>query len=223
MEAPGYTHRSGIRETAMTRRVAWIAGILGVGALVGALPAYAIGFNLGIGGRLGNSGVSTGANYRFGRGGAWGDRLQTFVHLNANQLLDRRRSRPARPGEGREPVVVDRGKSTDPNVELRVKPDTAWVFLNGTRVKADGREKILLPAGKQRLEFLAPGYRVESAELEIQSGVRYRVERKLIRLEKGEQPDPRLASSVAPVSVEAAVASARASIEPVAAPAPTDR
>jgi hypothetical protein len=175
-----------------------------VAAVAVAAPAGAIGIHIGIGARLGNSGVHTGAGYRFGN---WNDRLHTSIVLDANQILrqSRRSNRPDRP---RERAEVEDGRPTRDvrnNVELRIKPDVAWVYLNGVRVRADGREKITLPEGRHRLEFLFPGHRSEVAELDVQPGIRYRVTRTLAKLEPGERPDPRLLDPAEPASLEEAL------------------
>jgi hypothetical protein len=162
------------------------------------VPARALGLDLGIGSILGNTGLHLGSSYRIGR---WSDRFNLGLFLDAGRYINRRKRR-ARPVED---VQKLRNRS-EPNLALRVSPRDAWVYLNGVRVRADGRSSLTLPEGKHRLEFLRDGCRTEVAEVAVQPGIEYRVERKLARLERSEAGDERLATPLPPVSVEEALA-----------------
>ena len=152
------------------------------------------GLDVGIGTVFGRSGIGAGVGYRFG---GWRDRFGVGVHLDASRYVNRRKRdrRDDRSAERRGPE----------NVSLRVSPREAWVYLNGVRTDVDGRERLNLPPGRYRLEFVRGGYRTEVADLDVQPGIEYEVERKLSKLGKREQGDPRGDIREAPASVEEAL------------------
>ena len=188
------------------------------GSLLGfaASPAGAVRLDVGIGTVLGRSGVHVGTGYRIGRGR---DRFGTSVYLDASRYVNRRKKRRERPAEDlpdrrREERTSSTGRIDERperrNVRLKVAPGDTWVYLNGIRVEAYGRSQLALPPGKYRLEFVRPGYRTEVAELKVQAGVSYDVERNLPPLQAGEAEDERIGEPDEAVSVQAALASLRA-------------
>jgi len=164
-----------------------------------AQPAHAR-FDIGLGTILGRTGVSTGVDYRFGN---WSDRFGAHIFMDASRYVNRRRKKDRRP-------VEEARRDTKDNVDLRVSPGDSAVLLNGRLIELKGNEALELPAGRHRLEFVRPGYRTEVAELEVQSGVQYKVERKLQKLQKGEKDDARLEKRLQAVSVYEALRSTEA-------------
>lgn len=77
------------------------------------------------------------------------------------------------------------------NVQLRIEPRDVQVFVDGVLSARDGRARLNLPSGRWRLEFVKPGYRTETVDVEVTQGVSVRVERRLIRLEGEEAASPR--------------------------------
>jgi hypothetical protein len=73
------------------------------------------------------------------------------------------------------------------NVQLRIEPRDVQVFVDGVLSARDGRATLSLPTGRWRLEFVKPGYRTETVDVEVTQGVSVRVERRLERL-SGEEP-----------------------------------
>lgn len=178
----------------MKHRVILCAIVAGT-ALIAAIapPAHAFRFDLGLGSLLGRTGLSTGFNYRLG---GWDDRLSSFLFLDASQYVNRPRKK--------RPVEEVRALEAQ-NVALRVKPANSWVYLNGIRVQADGKHDIHLPPGRHRLEFVLPGYRTEVAELNVEPGIRYKVERKLAKIDLRETWDERYANPGTPVPIAEAL------------------
>lgn len=176
-----------------------LSAVLVAACVVGVRPAHAR-FDLGIGTILGRTGISTGANYRFGN---WSDRFGANVFLDASRYVNRRKKKDRRP-------VEEARRDSKDNVDLRVSPRDSAVLLNGQLVELTGGDELELPAGKHRLEFVRPGYRTEVAELEVQSGVQYKVERKLQKLQKGEKDDARLEKNLRAVTVYEALRSTEA-------------
>jgi len=68
------------------------------------------------------------------------------------------------------------------NVQLRIEPRDVQIFVDGVLSGRDGRATLNLPTGRWRLEFVKPGYRPETVDVEVTQGVSIRVERKLLRL-----------------------------------------
>lgn len=169
------------------------AAVLVGAALVAAPRPAQARLDIGLGTILGRSGVSTGVNYRFG---GWFDRLGAFVHWDASRYVNKKRKKKDPRRE--EQVRKDGGSG---NVDLKVAPDDVAILLNGRLVNMEGRGDLTLPPGKHRLELVRPGYRTEMAELNVQGGVDYTVERKLSKLAKGEQGDPRLEKSMRALTV----------------------
>jgi hypothetical protein len=162
---------------------------------------------VGLGTILGRTGISTGMNYRFGN---WGDRLSTNIFLDASRYVNRSRKKSRDRDREREPEKDARRREGSENVALRVSPDRTAVLLNGVFVNMDGRAGLELPPGRHRLEFVRPGYRTEVAEVEVQQGLDYTVERKLSKLQKGEKEDARLEKRLTPVTVYEALRSTEA-------------
>jgi hypothetical protein len=173
-------------------RILVAAVVVGATLLAAPRPAQAR-FDIGLGTILGRSGVSTGVNYRFG---GWFDRLGSYVHWDASRYVNKKRKKK---DPRREEQVRKEGGSG--NVDLKVAPDDVAILLNGRLVNMEGRGDLMLPPGKHRLEFVRPGYRTEMAELNVQGGVDYTVERKLSKLGKGEQGDARLEKSMKAATV----------------------
>lgn len=73
------------------------------------------------------------------------------------------------------------------NVQLRVEPKDVEVYVDGTPWAKGGRAVLALPAGRHRVEIARPGYRPWAVDLDVQQGVRYRLERRLERLSREEQ------------------------------------
>jgi hypothetical protein len=69
------------------------------------------------------------------------------------------------------------------NVQLRIEPRDVMVFVDGVLSARDGRARLSLPSGRWRLEFVKPGYRTETVDVEVTQGVSVRVERRLVRLD----------------------------------------
>lgn len=183
----------------MTLRSFALGAALGVAALACAAPPAQARFDIGLGSVLGNSGISTGVNYRLG---GWNDRFGSYIHLDASRYVNRRKKRD----DGRkEERRKDERARREENVRLAVSPAKTWVFLNGIRLEADGRSRLALPEGRYRLEFVRPGYRTEVAELNVQSGIRYDVQRKLTALQTGEEADARIDDPGRAVSLEEAL------------------
>ena len=171
------------------------SALVGATVFLAAPPAEAFGFGVGIFGRIGNSGIYPSIGYR---GGRYGRGVDVGVHVDAGHYTRRRnRDRDRRDDDVRE--------RREENVELRVSPRDTWVYLNGVLVEEDGRSRIILPEGRHRLEFVREGYRTEVAELDVQPGIDYRVERKLSRLQRDEAQDRRVDDPARPVSVTEAL------------------
>lgn len=185
----------------MTLRSVVLGAALGLAFVASqATPAHAR-FDIGLGSVLGNSGISVGTNYRLG---GWNDRFGSYVHLDASRYVNRRKKRNDGDRRKDERSKADRGRVAE-NVRLAVSPAKTWVFLNGVRIDADGKTKLALPEGRHRLEFVRPGYRTEVAELTVQNGIRYDVQRKLTSLQPGEEADARIDDPGPAVSVEEAL------------------
>lgn len=168
-------------------RLLWTGlAVAGVASCVG--PAQAR-LDIGIGIPIGNTGIHTGAGYRFG---GWNDRFGTYIHLDAGRILNKGSRKRGSDRERESGRREEAGAPAPVRVDLLVSPGDARVLLNGRRIDADGRDTLRLPPGRHRLDFLRPGYRSEVAEINAEAGVRYRVQRKMERLEKGETPDSRL-------------------------------
>jgi hypothetical protein len=148
-------------------------------------------FDIGIGTILGRTGISTGVDYRFGN---WSDRFGAHIFMDASRYVNRRKKKDRRP-------VEEARRDGKDNIDLRVSPKESAVLLNGQLLELRGDDELELPAGHHRLEFVRPGYRTEVAELDVQSGVKYKVERKLQKLQKGEKDDARLQQPLRAVSV----------------------
>jgi len=180
--------REAAREDPMTGGKILVAAVLVGATLVAAPRAAEARLDIGLGTILGRSGVSTGINYRFG---GWFDRLGASIQWDASRYVNRKRKKK---DSRKEEQVRKEGGSG--NVALKIAPDDVAVLLNGRLVNMEGRGDLMLPPGKHRLEFVRPGYRTEVAELNVQGGNDYTVERKLSKLGKGEQGDPRLEKSM---------------------------
>jgi hypothetical protein len=72
------------------------------------------------------------------------------------------------------------------NVQLRIEPRDVLVYVDGVLTARDGRSTLNLPAGRWRLEFVRPGYRTETVDVEVAQGVSVRVERRLERVSEKE-------------------------------------
>jgi hypothetical protein len=75
------------------------------------------------------------------------------------------------------------------NVQLRVEPRDVQVYVDGVLTARDGRATLSLPSGRWRLEFVRPGYRTETIDIEVIQGVSLRVERRLERLSGADVED----------------------------------
>ncbi|MGV3724417.1 MAG: PEGA domain-containing protein [Actinomycetota bacterium] len=84
--------------------------------------------------------------------------------------------------------ALERDAEVDKNVTVRVKPENARVLVNGLLYSGRGKTSFDLPVGQWTVELSAPGYRTEVIALNVEQGVRYRIERKL---EKDATQDPR--------------------------------
>ena len=196
----------------MKYRTILLSSVLaGSTALFAAPPAQAFGFGVGIFGRIGNSGIYPSIGYR---GGRYGRGVDVGVHVDAGHYTRRKRERDRRDEDIRDRRVE--------NVTLKVSPRDTWVYLNGILVEEDGRSEITLPEGRHRLEFVREGYRTEVAELDVQSGIDYRIERKLARLQREEAEDRRVDDGARPVSVAEALRLTNRAGSPKT-PATTDR
>jgi hypothetical protein len=87
-----------------------------------------------------------------------------------------------------QPDRLDRDSEAGHNVTVRVKPEHARVVVNGLLYSSKGKTSFDLPMGQWTVEISAPGYRTEIVNLNVEQGVRYRIERKL---EKDPTQDPR--------------------------------
>jgi hypothetical protein len=76
------------------------------------------------------------------------------------------------------------------NVQLRVKPDDAQVYVNGLLYSNRGRARFGLPIGPWKIEIRAAGYVSQTIELNVEQGIRYTIERKLEK-DRGVSPDGR--------------------------------
>jgi len=187
----------------MTVRSFALSTALGLAALACIAPPAQARFDIGLGSVLGNSGISVGSNYRLG---GWNDRFGSYIHLDASRYVNRRKKRDGGDRQKEDRRKDERVRVQD-NVRLNVSPSKTWVYLNGVRIDADGREKLSLPEGRYRLEFVRPGYRTEVAELNVQPGIRYDVQRKLTTLQPGEEADIRIDEPGRALSVEEALRS----------------
>lgn len=75
---------------------------------------------------------------------------------------------------------VDR-REDERNIEVKVKPDDAQVYVNGLLYSNNGKARFALASGPWTVEIRAPGYQTERVELNVEPGKRYRIERKLRR------------------------------------------
>lgn len=75
----------------------------------------------------------------------------------------------------------DQDRIDERNVEVRVQPDNAQVYVNGLLYSNSGKARFTLPSGPWTIEIRAPGYRTERVELAVEQGKRYKIERKLQR------------------------------------------
>ena len=73
------------------------------------------------------------------------------------------------------------------NVQLQVDPKDVEVMVDGIPSARSGRAVLNLPAGMHHVEITHPGYRPWVLDLDVQQGVRYRLEQHLERLSKEEQ------------------------------------
>lgn len=73
------------------------------------------------------------------------------------------------------------------NVQLHVDPKDVEVIVDGIPSAKGGRAVLSLPAGKHQIEIVRRGYRPWRLDLDVQQGVRYRLEQDLERLPKEEQ------------------------------------
>jgi len=94
----------------------------------------------------------------------------------------------------------DQDREDDRNIDVRVQPDNAQVYVNGLLYSNRGKARFTLPSGPWTIEIRAPGYQTERIELSVEQGKRYKIERKLQRDEtlgrdgkplKAEELDPR--------------------------------
>jgi hypothetical protein len=83
---------------------------------------------------------------------------------------------------GEEDHWSDRG-----NVQLQIDPKDVQVEVDGIPSTNSGRAALNLPTGKHEIVVTRRGYRPWSITLDVQQGVRYRLEQKLERLPKEEQ------------------------------------
>lgn len=194
----------------MKASAVWVSTILAAGAVVALAetPAAAIGFGVGIGvgGRIPGTGIYTGVGYRSGRYGR-GVGVDIFVDGSYHERRKREpRREPRGEREDRSSRREERETVPRPNVSLEVAPGNVWVYLNGVLTRAYGEDRVELPPGRHRLEFVARGYRTEAVEVEIRRpGGDYHIERRLERLGAGAAEDPRLERAERPVSIEAAL------------------
>jgi hypothetical protein len=75
----------------------------------------------------------------------------------------------------------DQEREDDRNIDVRVKPDTAQVYVDGLLYSNSGKARFTLPSGPWVVELRAPGYRTERVELTVEQGKRYKIERTLQR------------------------------------------
>lgn len=75
----------------------------------------------------------------------------------------------------------DRNQAEEENIEVRVKPDDAQIYVNGLLYSNRGKARFTLPSGPWTVEIRAPGYQTERIELNVEQGKRYKIERKLRR------------------------------------------
>lgn len=172
------------------KRIALAAVVLGAALMAAPRPAQAR-LDIGLGTILGRTGIHTGVNYRFGN---WWDRLGAHVYWDASRYVNRKKKK-------KDPRKVEQVRREGGNVDLKIAPQDVAILLNGKLIDMEGRGDLSLPPGRHRLEFVRPGYRTEVAELDVQPGIDYTVERKLSKLQKGEKGDPRLEQSMRAVSV----------------------
>lgn len=177
-------------------RIALATAVLGAALLMAPRPAQAR-LDIGLGSVLGRTGIHTGLSYRFGN---WWDRLGANIYWDASRYVNRKKKK-------KDPRKVEQVRRDGGNVDLKLAPKDVAILLNGKLIDMEGRGDLSLPPGRHRLEFVRPGYRTEMAELEVQPGIDYTVERKLSKLQKGEQGDPRLEKSMKAVSLYEALRS----------------
>ena len=72
-------------------------------------------------------------------------------------------------------------RDAENNVRVDVSPGQTEVWVNGMLYSRDGKASFRLPNGVWRVELRAPGYVTEVVELNIVSGSRYTIDRKLRR------------------------------------------
>lgn len=84
----------------------------------------------------------------------------------------------------------DRERGPSANVEVRVTPANASVFVNGIRYSERGRARFSLPVGQWQVELRAPGHLPEVLTLNVEQGKRYTIERRLKR-DQAARPDGR--------------------------------
>ena len=68
------------------------------------------------------------------------------------------------------------------NVELDVQPRDARVYVNDTLAAKSGRGTMMLPAGDYSIQIEREGYRSQTIHLDVQPGIRYRIERELQKI-----------------------------------------
>jgi hypothetical protein len=73
------------------------------------------------------------------------------------------------------------------NVELHVDPKDVEVIVDGIPTARSGRAVLSLPSGVHHIEVLKSGYRPWTLDLDVQQGIRYRLDQRLERLSKEEQ------------------------------------
>jgi hypothetical protein len=67
-------------------------------------------------------------------------------------------------------------------VVVEVSPKQAEIFANGVSY-GKRKAKLNLPAGEWLVELRAPGYETQVVKLNVEPGVKYRVEKKLHKVE----------------------------------------
>lgn len=73
------------------------------------------------------------------------------------------------------------------NVQLHVDPKDVEVIVDGIPSAHSGRADLNLPTGTHHIEIVHPGYQPWNLDLNVQQGVRYRLDQRLERLSKEEQ------------------------------------
>lgn len=73
----------------------------------------------------------------------------------------------------------ERRRRDGDNVQVRVSPANASVYVNGLQYSSRGRGSFSLPTGRWTIELRAPGYLPQTIDLDVDQGVRYSIERRL--------------------------------------------